>query len=140
MASAALVDAGPLVAVFGLHQPQGERYRALFKQAADAQWSLATTWPCVVEASYLLDPPQRYTLLRWVAAAGISVFPFAQESLEPMVELMRKYTEPPRTEMDLADASLVWLASDTGVSRVMTLDVRDFSRYRLPDGRAFEIL
>ena len=23
---------------------------------------------------------------------------------------------------------------------VMTLDVRDFSRYRLPDGRAFEIL
>ena len=57
-----------------------------------------------------------------------------------MVDLMRRYTQAPRTEMDLADASLVWLASDTGVSRIMTLDVRDFSRYRLPDGRAFEIL
>ena len=73
MALAALVDAGPLVAVFGANQPQGGRYRALFKQAADEQWSLATTWPCVVEASYLLDVPQRYTLLRWVAAVGISL-------------------------------------------------------------------
>lgn len=138
--AAALVDAGPLVAVFGTNQPQAGRYRALFKQAADEQWSLASTWPCVVEASYLLDPPQRYTLLRWVAAVGIVVFPFAQESLEAMVEMMRKYTEAPRTEMDLADASLVWLASDTGVNRIMTMDQRDFSRYRLPDGRAFEIL
>ena len=53
---------------------------------------------------------------------------------------MRRYTESPRTEMDLADASLVWLAVDSGVTRVMTMDVRDFSRYRLPDGRGFEIL
>ena len=140
MALAALVDAGPLVAVFGASQPQGAHYRKVFKQAGDEQWSLATTWPCVVEASYLLDVPQRYTLLRWVAAMGIRVFPFAQESLEPMVDLMRKYTESPRTEMDLADASLVWLATDTDVTRIMTLDVRDFSRYRLPDGRGFEIL
>ena len=138
--SAALVDAGPLVAAFGANQPQGKRYQALLKVAADELWSLATTWPCIVEASYLLDPPQRYAMLRWVAAGAISVFPFAQESVEPMVELMRKYTEPPRSEMDFADASLVWLATDTGVNRIMTMDVRDFSRYRLPDGRGFEIL
>lgn len=138
--AAALVDAGPLVAAFGQLQPQGARYQALFKQASDEQWSLATTWPCIVEASYLLSPPQRYTLLRWVGAGAVAVFPFAQEALEDIVTLMRRYTEAPRTEMDLADASLVWLASDTGVSRIMTLDVRDFSRYRLPDGRSFEIL
>ena len=42
--------------------------------------------------------------------------------------------------MDFADASLVWLATDTGVNRIMTMDVRDFSRYRLTDGRGFEIL
>lgn len=138
--SAALVDAGPLVAAFGANQPQGRRYQALFKLAADELWSLATTWPCVVEASYLLDPPQRYAMLRWVAAGAISVFPFAQESVEAMVELMRKYTQPPRSEMDFADASLVWLATDTGVNRIMTMDERDFSRYRLPDGRGFEIL
>ena len=53
---------------------------------------------------------------------------------------MQRYTEQPRTEMDLADASLVWLAMETGVTTIMTTDVRDFSRYRLPDGRGFDIL
>jgi uncharacterized protein len=138
--SAALVDAGPLIALFQPHQPKFGHYQALMRRAADELWSLATTWPCVVEASHMVDPPQRYTLLRWLAAGGISVFPFKQESLDDMLPLMRRYTEEPRTEMDLADASLVWLAQDTGVTRVMTMDVRDFSRYRLADGRAFEIL
>jgi uncharacterized protein len=138
--SAALVDAGPLIALFRPHQPKFAHYQALMRRAADEMWSLATTWPCVVEASHMVPPPQRYTMLRWVAAGGISVFPFKQESLDDMLPLMRRYTEEPRTEMDLADASLVWLAQDTGVTRVMTMDVRDFSRYRLADGRAFEIL
>jgi predicted nucleic acid-binding protein len=42
--------------------------------------------------------------------------------------------------MDLADASLVWLAEETGVTTILTQDVRDFSRYRLPDGRGFTLL
>ncbi|MDP2018929.1 type II toxin-antitoxin system VapC family toxin [Hydrogenophaga sp.] len=138
--AAVLVDAGPMVAVFGTKQPRAKHYLDLFKKAADMNWSLSTTWPCVVEASYLLAPPQRYTLLRWVGAGALSVFPFQQEALEDFVGLMQRYTEAPRTEMDLADASLVWLASDTGVTTIMTTDVRDFSRYRLPDGRGFDIL
>lgn len=138
--AAVLVDAGPMVAVFGVKQPRAKHYLALFKKAADMNWSLSTTWPCVVEASYLLAPPQRYTFLRWVGAGALSVFPFQQEVLDDFVGLMQRYTEAPRTEMDLADASLVWLASDTGVTTIMTTDVRDFSRYRLPDGRGFDIL
>ena len=55
-------------------------------------------------------------------------------------DLMHQYTQAPRSEMDLADASLVWLAEQTGVTAVMTLDKRDFYRYRLNDGRTFEIL
>lgn len=140
MASAAIVDAGPLVAVFGARQPLAGRYRSLFKQAADQQWSLATTWPCIVEASHLLGVPQRYSMLRWVGGGGINVYPFNPSALDEMVASMMQYTEPPPTEMDLADASLLWLASDTGVTRLMTMDLRDFARYRLPDGRAFDIL
>ena len=139
--AAALVDAGPIVALFGTNrQREGERYRRLFAQAATEMWALATTWPCVVEASHLLDVPQRYSMLKWIAAGAVTVYPFAQEALDDMVNAMLSYTHKPRTEMDLADASLLWLAADTNVTRVMTLDVRDFSRYRLPDGRAFEIL
>ncbi len=57
-----------------------------------------------------------------------------------MCEWILRYTQQPRTEMDLADASLYWLACETGVTQIFTVDVRDFSRYRLPDGRSFEIL
>ncbi|MFK7965122.1 MAG: hypothetical protein AB8C46_14250 [Burkholderiaceae bacterium] len=34
----------------------------------------------------------------------------------------------------------VWLAADIDVTTIMTLDLRDFSRYWLPDGRGFMIL
>lgn len=135
-----LVDAGAMVALFDRHEPYTAHYHALFQQAAAERWRLSTTWPCVVEASHLLAPARRYMLLRWVGEGGVTVFPFPQEALGDFVDLMKRYTEQPRTEMDLADASLVCLASDTGVTRIMTTDRRDFSRYRLPDGRAFEIL
>jgi hypothetical protein len=46
----------------------------------------------------------------------------------------------PRRAMDLADASLYWLALDTNVTRVLTVGHRDFPRCRLPDGRAFELV
>ena len=42
--------------------------------------------------------------------------------------------------MDFAGASLCWLATQTGVTEIMTTGVADFSRYRLPDGRAFSLL
>ncbi|PAT38486.1 PIN domain-containing protein [Vandammella animalimorsus] len=138
--ASALIDASALVAMFGPGQPHGERYRDLLELAGLERWVLSTTWPCVVEASYLLAPPQRFDMLNWLGEGAVSVFPFGQEALLDFVPLMRRYTERPRTEMDLADASLYWLAADTGITRIMTLDKRDFSRYRLPDGRAFEIL
>ena len=140
MASAALVDASAIVAAFGERQPHGQRYRDLLRQAEAESWMLGTTWPCIVEASHLLDVPRRYTMLRWVGAGAMSVFPMGPEALDGLVELMVRWTQRPRPEMDLADASLVWLAAETGVQRVMTLDTRDFARYRLPGGRPFEIL
>jgi uncharacterized protein len=138
--ASALVDASAMVALFARGQPHAERYHELLELASLEHWSLSTTWPCVTEASYLVDPPARFALLTWLGRRSVSIFPFQQEELLEFVPLMQRCTESPRTEMDLADASLVWLAGETGVTRIMTLDVRDFSRYRLPDGRAFEIL
>ena len=138
--AAVLIDASAMVAAFGNQQSQGSHYQRLFRQASEEHWSLSSTWPCVTEACYLVLPPGRYTLLRWLAAGALAVYPFIQEDLADFADLMHRYTQAPRSEMDLADASLVWLAEQTGVTKIMTLDVRDFSRYRLADGRAFEIL
>jgi len=57
-----------------------------------------------------------------------------------MVNWMEQYTEPGKREMDLADASLYWLANETGIVEIMTDDVAEFSRYRLPGGSAFVLL
>jgi len=97
MAFAAIVDASAMVALFGRDQSDHAHYSRLFAQAAQEQWSLTSTWPCITEASYLLGLPQRFAFLRWVAADGLSIFPFDQSNLEGMTELMRRYTESPRT-------------------------------------------
>ncbi|MEO6279560.1 PIN domain-containing protein [Roseateles sp.] len=134
--NAALIDAGPLIALFDPTSVAHRHYAQLLPQG----WMLTTTWPCVVEASHFLKPAANQRLLSWVAAGAVAVFPFDVSQLPDIADLMARYTEWPRTEMDFADATLVWLASEAGVTQVMTMDVRDFSRYRLADGRAFEIL
>ena len=49
---------------------------------------------------------------------------------------MDKYRDLP---MDLADASLVAVAEERGLSRVFTLD-SDFRVYRLARGRSFTVI
>ena len=99
-----------------------------------------TIWPCVVEASYLLAVPQRYEMLRWIELGGVVIYPFEPLHLGQMISWMQRYTESRKREMDLAYASLYWLAVETGVTDIMTVDYNDFQRYRLSDGRAFRLL
>jgi uncharacterized protein len=49
--------------------------------------------------------------------------------------MMRKYGDRP---MDLADASLVWLANSTGVTEIITVDRADFAVYRTHKRKAFK--
>lgn len=135
-----LIDAGPLIALFAVDDRHHERFDQLVTELSRQGLRLMTTWPCIVEASYLLDVPHRFELLRWIEAGGAVIYPFDAHELGEMVEWMQKYTEPGKQEMDLADASLYWLAHETGVVEIMTTDLADFTRYRLPSGRSFTIL
>jgi uncharacterized protein len=132
----ALIDAGPMISLFDKQSVAHEHYSRELSQG----WLLTTTWACVVEASHFLNPLNTQRFLNWIANGAVTVYPFDVSHLSDMAKLMQTYTEWPRTEMDLADATLVWLAVETQTNRIMTLDVRDFSRYRLPNGQAFEII
>ncbi len=135
-----LLDAGPLIAAFSptdVHRADVEEKLATLARSG---CRLLTTWPCIVEASHLLAPPRRFELLKWVEMGGVVVYSFDPDHLSDMMHWMRRYTEVGKTEMDFADASLYWLAVDTGVISVMTTDRHDFERYRLPDGRSFRIV
>ena len=135
-----LLDAGPQIALFAVDDKHHAHYDNLIADLSASGLRLLTTWPCVVEASYLLGIPQRYELLRWIELGGVVVYPFSTHHLADIVRWMQHYTEAGKREMDLADASLYWVAVETGLREIMTVDVRDFSRYRLPDGQAFSIL
>ena len=134
-----LVDAGPLIALFSVDDKFHHHFDKLVRTLSADGLRLITTWPCVVEASYLLNPRSRYELLEWIELGGITVYPFSSDNLGSMVESMKTYTEPGKREMDFADATLYWLAIETGIRDIMTVDNRDFSRYRLPDGEHFVI-
>jgi uncharacterized protein len=137
--SVALIDTGPLVALFDREDPAHARYRGLIA-TLQAVHRLHTTWPCITETTHLLSTLRRIEFLRWVGAGGVKVFPFDPSALLDMAPWMQTYTERRGRTMSFADASLYWLARESGVIRIMTLDVADFSRYRLPDGRAFELV
>jgi len=135
-----LVDAGPLIALFSVDDKHHQHYNALITSLSAEGLRLLTTWACIVEASYLLNPPARYELLEWIELGGVIVYPFSPDNMGSIVESMKVYTERGKTEMDFADATLYWLASEIGIKEIMTVDERDFSRYLLPQGVRFEIL
>lgn len=58
------------------------------------------------------------------------------ESLEKTKILMKKYYDLP---MDYADATIVCLASATGISNIFTLDQKDFSIYRMDGNKTFTL-
>jgi hypothetical protein len=135
-----LIDSGPLIALFAVDDSHHDRFDALVSSLATDGLRLLTTWPCIVEASYLLSAPHRYEMLRWVELGGAIVYPFEPHHLAEMIKWMQQYSKTTRREMDLADASLYWLAIETSVTHIMTTDVADFSRYRLPAGESFTLL
>lgn len=135
-----LIDSGPLIALFAVDDHHHARFDALLKELSMDGLRLITTWPCIVEASYLLEIPQRFEMLKWIELGGAVVYPFESVHLGEIVRSMRRYSERGKREMDLADASLYWLAAETGLTEILTVDVSDFSRYRLPRGKAFTLL
>ena len=133
-----LIDAGPLVALLDRRDPY--HLRAAAAAAALPAGPLATTWPCLVEAMYLLGRaagwPGQDALWAWVAAGQVVVREAGPGEAARMAELMRAYRDLP---MDLADASLVAAAEATGWQQAFTLDSH-FRAYRLQDGRTLDVV
>ena len=94
----------------------------------------------MTEALCLLDAPLRFELLQWIERGGVQLAPFDTSYLGMMLQWMRRYTEKFKRDMDLADASLLWVAHETGLREIMTVDIKDFARYRLPGGEALTVL
>lgn len=100
---------------------------------------LVTVWPVITEAMYLLDfsAEAQDALWRLLERDAVKILSLDAGDVPRMRELMRKYRDLP---MDLADAGLVRAAERERISRVFTIDRRDFEVYRPRGIRRFTIL
>ena len=125
-----LVDAGPLIALL----VRSDKNHLRVKKYLDAYAGrLLTTWPVLAEACHFLPERTQVRFLRWAASGGLNVVELHETALATIADWKEKYRDLP---MDLADASLLWIAEQTGITDILTIDLRDFSAYRLPNGKA----
>ncbi|MBI2959001.1 MAG: PIN domain-containing protein [Betaproteobacteria bacterium] len=125
-----LVDAGPLIALADRSDKHHRRVAAFLRRF---EGRLLTTWPVLAEACHFLPARTQVDFLRWADAGGVSVFELHESAFAALADWKEKYLDLP---MDPADATLLWVAQQTGVLEILTIDLKDFSVYRLPGGKA----
>jgi predicted nucleic acid-binding protein len=120
-----LIDAGPLIALFD----RDDRYHAATKDFLKRnKFSLVTTWPVLTEVMHMLSFSTKVQLafLEWIRRGGLQVHEPLNPGLPRIQELASKYQDVP---MDLADASLVYLAEELAILEIATID-SDYYIYR----------
>ena len=127
----ALVDAGPLIALFDPADKHHTDIAAFFR---DYCGRMHTTWPIVTEVCHFLGVRQQRAFLSWLRRGGAQLNDIDDNGLAAFDTMLEKYADQP---MDLADASLVWLAAKIKLPRIISLDRRDFSIYRTATGTPF---
>lgn len=133
---AVLIDTGPLVALLKRDDDHHEEIVRALKGIRDP---LVSVWPVIVEAMYLLASSWRAQKTLWeiLETGVVQLLHLGEADIADMKSLMEKYRDLP---MDMADASLVHVADREGIRRVLTLDHRDFSVYRLSRKGSFTLL
>ena len=97
---------------------------------------LLTVTPVLSEAAFFLPVRLRVALAGMVARGLIQVRQPDAGGYARMAHLFEKYADQ---NPDWANLELVWLAEATGITRIATLDVADFSVYRINGRKRFEL-
>ncbi len=138
MRSTVLVDTGFFAALFDrsndLHASAKEMLARLVR---DRRRTLVSVWPTIVETCFFLDPRGKRALLEWIERGALRLRPIEAGDLAAIGDVIMRFAEH---NIDLADATLVWLAEAEGTQRVLTTDRRDFDMLRTANGRSFERL
>lgn len=127
-----LADTGFLVALFHPADRLAPAARSYLRQH---RHPLATVAPVIVETCFFLSSAEKADLLDWTQRGGIAVVEIPVESYPEIAAILLRYAD---RDIDLADAALIWLANTSGQRRILTVDERDFSAYRLKQGRRFD--
>lgn len=130
-----LVDTGFLVALFNDGDRHHSGARKMLADLAGAR--LYTVWEVLTEAGHLLDDTGQLNLMRWAAAGRLTILASDADDLAAMADFMARYADG---GADLADVALVFVADRIGVHNILTVDRKDFDRYRSPQGKKLKRL
>jgi predicted nucleic acid-binding protein len=136
IASGALLDAGPLVALLSRSDANHERARRLFAACAPPFRSCEAV---VAEACFLMRKVHAAGPSEVVALGALGVYTIAisaEQHWTNIEALLKKYADQP---ISLADACLIRCAEIHQEARILTFD-SDFSVYKWARTRKFERL
>ena len=129
-----LVDSGFLVALGIERDP---RHRAA-RDFLDAYFGLLLVpAPVVTETCYFLSSSGKTRLLDWLRKLPRQVLDLPAHSYPQVGEILARYAD---LNPDFTDAAIVWLAEKTACRAILTVDVRDFSAFRLRKGKRFDLV
>lgn len=124
-----LADTGPLVAWFNRRDGHHARASAFFDRYRGL---LVSTWPVVTEVCHLVPPHIAVRFMQWLGGGGLRLIDVPDERKIDIAVLIERYADHP---MDVADATLVWLADEAAIYDVVTVDQADFAAYRTTSGK-----
>ena len=131
--SAVLLDTGVLVALYARDDPA---HGAATGWLARFHGELHTVEPVLTEAAFFLPARTRAMLAELAAGGSLHLHHPDAAGHSRIAALLRKYAD---IDPDWADIELVWLAETSGIKRIATLDVADFSVYRIHGRARFEL-
>ncbi len=129
-----LADTGLLVALFHPADRLAPFARSYLR---GHRHPLATVAPVIVETCFFLSSAEKLQLLDWARRGGVAVVETRVDAYPEIAAILLRYAD---RDIDLADAALIWLANASGQHRILTLDERDFSAYRLKRGKRFDLV
>lgn len=136
MTERALIDTGPLVALYHDQDPHHARCRAALARLAPP---LLTAWPVLTEAAWLLRkrPDALKAVFGGFGSGLFALLPLDGDDLTGIAAILARFET---TGIQLTDASLAHLADREGIRTVFTTDRRDFSVIRLKRNRALRLI
>ncbi len=128
-----MMDTGPWVAL--IDRSEG-RHGECVEWLRQFRGNIFSSEAVLTEVLYLLNfsSKAQSAAIGLVLCGAIILVPSSLESLKRTKTLMEKFKDIP---MDYADATLVSIAEDLSITRVVTFDVKDFGIYRLSSKKPF---
>lgn len=125
MPKRAIVDSGPLIALFDRDDSFNEPIQDFLRNYVG---TLHTSIAVITEVTHLLDFSVRAQLdfLEWIRSGAVTIETIDRDDLANICRMTEKYADLP---MDFADATLMHIAEREKISNVVSID-RDFYIYR----------